>query len=136
MGQELVGLRTELNEVWFELGGVAHLRAEIANLTAALRHSQIPEVPTGDAPGPSVRVQEVDVHEHTSESPVPQDLARGEAPAISGEEEFQSRVSVHERLNLRARWTATLDPRKGMRVHITIAVPDLRQMLNERSVPQ
>lgn len=37
MGQELIDLRTELNEVRSELRGVAHLRAEIAELTAALR---------------------------------------------------------------------------------------------------
>lgn len=109
MGQELMGLRMELSEVRLELGGVAHLRVEIANLTTALRHSQIPKAATGDAhtPGPSVRVREVDVHKHTGESPVPRDPTRGKAHVVLGEEDVPPCVSIHERLNLGTRQTAT-----------------------------
>lgn len=41
MGQELVELRADLNEVNSELGGITHLRAEIAELTAAPMWAEI-----------------------------------------------------------------------------------------------
>lgn len=69
MEQELIGLRDELNEMRAELGGIAHLRAEIMEPTIALPRNQTPPpIRVGDASRPSTQHQvvEEDIHPHPS----------------------------------------------------------------------
>lgn len=58
MSQELTGLWEELNKICAKLGGVAHLRAEIAELTMALCRNQAPAESTRDIPEPSTKSTE------------------------------------------------------------------------------